>query len=215
MPREITGKYLNELWGIGAKHALYSHNGTWYHQLKKFPGALCDSEGYVIFETLEDFTNCLYLRVKQDVGCVGGIRKIPSYIRCDSQVANDVGEPSKPNRVDQRVTRIVRDTALSSELKLLYDHMCQLCGEVIKLCGKDYSEAHHIKPLGKPHDGNDKQNNLVCVCPNCHVQLDYAAIPFELSMLKVLKHKIDSSNIDYHNKLHTEALSKITTKKLN
>ncbi len=37
MPERITGKYLNELWGIGSKHTLYSHDGSWYHQLTRFP----------------------------------------------------------------------------------------------------------------------------------------------------------------------------------
>ena len=207
MPKNITGKFLNELWSIKAKHALYSNDGTWYHQLKRFPGALCDSEGYILFATRTAFEDCVFLRIQQDVGCRGGIQQIPGYVRCDSQKANDINPPSQPERVVQRVSRIIRDTAISSELKLLYDHSCQICGTSITLCGRNYSEAHHIKPLGKPHDGEDTRDNLICVCPNCHVILDYAAIPLQIDLLKTLKHNIKSSNVTYHNSLHSDALS--------
>jgi len=208
MPQRITGKFLNELWSIGSKHTLYSHDGSWYHQLRRFPGALCDSEGYILFPTKEAFHGCSFLRIKQDVGCTGGIRQIPGYVRCDSQTANDINPPSQPERVLQRVSRIIRDTAISSELKLLYDHSCQICGTVISLCGRSYSEAHHIKPLGKPHDGSDTRDNLLCVCPNCHVLLDYAAMPLHLESLKSLKHPLRPTNIAYHNALHDDAHAK-------
>lgn len=210
MPRQITGKFLKDLWGIPAKHVLYSYDGSWYHQLVTFPGALCDSEGYVLFPTERDFHNSPFLRIKQDVGCPGGIRVIPGYVRCDSQTANDINLPSQPDRVLQHISRIIRDTAISSELKLLYDHSCQLCGTQLEVCGRHYSEAHHIRPLGRPHDGSDTRDNLLCVCPNCHVLLDYAAIPIQPTALKHLRHRIDTMNIDYHNSLHHAADSAST-----
>ena len=209
MPNRITGKFLNELWCIGAKHALYSHDGSWYHQLTRFPGALCDSEGYILFPTKNSFQECSFLRINQDVGCTGGIRQIPDYVRCDSTAANDINLPSQPERVEQRISRIIRDTAISSELKLLYDHCCQLCGTEIRLCGRAYSEAHHIKPLGSPHNGDDNQDNLLCVCPNCHVMLDYAAIPLGPNLLKSIKHDLKLANVAYHNQLHNEAMSRL------
>lgn len=208
MPRQITGKYLNELWRIGARHALYSHDGTWYHRLTRFPGALCDSEGYILFSDQYAFESCPFLRIHQDVGCRTGINRIPGYVRCDSLTAIDINPPSRPERVVQRISRIIRDTAVSSELKLLYDHTCQLCGTTIKLCGRDYSEAHHIKPLGSPHDGDDTKDNLLCVCPNCHVLLDYAAIPLKLDLFRSLKHSLNPENLTYHNSLHSQGFSK-------
>jgi 5-methylcytosine-specific restriction enzyme A len=213
--RPITGKFLNELWGIGAEHALYSFDGTWYHRLTRFPGALCDSEGYVLFATKAAFDHCSFLRIRQDVGCPGGIHQIPGYVRCGSQAATDLNLPSKPGRVEQRVSRIIRDTALSSELKLLYGHSCQLCGTVIKVCGGGYSEAHHIKPLGSPHDGDDTRDNLLCVCPNCHVLLDYAAIPLKPDGLKILRHHLNPANVAYHNSLHLEARAKTSVSRIS
>lgn len=205
MPRQITGKYLKELWGIPAEHTLYSNDGTWYHRLTSFPGALCDSEGYISFSTEREFRDCRFLRINQDVGCRGGIQQIPGYVRCDSQTANDINPPSQPDRILQRISRIIRDTAISSELKLLYDHACQLCGTQLLVCGRHYSEAHHIRPLGRPHDGSDSRDNMLCVCPNCHVLLDYAAIFIYPDTIKHLKHRLAESSITYHNSLHVAA----------
>ena len=79
---------------------------------------------------------------------------------------------------------------------------------MIKICGRNYSEANHIKPLGSPHNGLDNRNNLLCVCPNCHVLLDYAAIPLHLKSLQTIKHSLSSANIAYHNALHADGHAK-------
>jgi hypothetical protein len=47
LSRRQRGRGLNQECGIGAKHALYRANGTWYHQLTAFPGALVDAHGYI------------------------------------------------------------------------------------------------------------------------------------------------------------------------
>ena len=54
----ITGRNLNEKWKVGAKHALYHKDGTWYERLEKFTGALFDPYGYILFETLEAYQMC-------------------------------------------------------------------------------------------------------------------------------------------------------------
>ena len=92
--------------------------------------------------------------------------------------------------------------------KLLYDHSCHLCETVILVCGRRYSEAHHVRPLSGDHDGDDTRDNLLCVCPNCHVLLDYAAIPLDPNSLKSMKHVIRPASVAYHNALHCDALSK-------
>lgn len=48
MAKKVTGKKLNQKWGVGAKHALYREDGGWYHLLKNFPAALFDANGYVV-----------------------------------------------------------------------------------------------------------------------------------------------------------------------
>ena len=104
-------------------------------------------------------------------------------------------------RVLQESYRIIRDTEIAREVKRLNSYSCQICGESIRLPdGTNYAEAHHIKPLGNPHSGPDDKRNLICVCPNHHVQLDYFAIPLVISELKTVSgHEIDQCFIDYHN----------------
>ena len=75
------GRQLNEHWSIGARHALFHKDGTWYHQLSMFPGALCDPNGYVLFRSEKEFRDCSKLRLDQDCNVNGHISEIPGYIK--------------------------------------------------------------------------------------------------------------------------------------
>ncbi len=79
------GELLNDRWQIGARHALYHRDGTWYHQLTQFPGALCDPFGYVLFRTETEFRNCPQLSIDQDVNVNGHISQINGYVRVPEQ----------------------------------------------------------------------------------------------------------------------------------
>jgi len=81
MPRNLTGKLLNKLWCVGAKHAVYREDGKWYHQLINFPGALFDGNGYIVFASAQDYQGCSALQIKQDVHVPHGISSIPGYVR--------------------------------------------------------------------------------------------------------------------------------------
>lgn len=110
-------------------------------------------------------------------------------------------------RLSTTVLRIVRDTKLSRELKKMYDYTCQICDIRISIKNIGYAEAAHIKPLGKPHNGNDKPENLLCLCPNHHVMFDKGIFTIDQS-LNVLgldnvltvhgDHRIDMGNLKYH-----------------
>ncbi len=64
-----TGKNLNKRWNVGAQHALYHKDGTWYQILERFPGALFDHNGYVLFNTKEQFKKCSYLNIRYENKC--------------------------------------------------------------------------------------------------------------------------------------------------
>ena len=83
MPRRITGRLLNEEWGVNARHALYREDGRWYHVLERFPGALFDANGYIVFDTERTFRSCSYLSIGDEVNVSGsrGIAAIPGYQR--------------------------------------------------------------------------------------------------------------------------------------
>ncbi len=110
-----------------------------------------------------------------------------------------------PERKDTSVSRIIRDSSLSARVKSINKNECQVCGTALAMPeGRRYSEAHHIQPLGKPHDGPDVADNMICVCPNHHALLDYGAIPLDISKLRFKEgHVIAEEFIRYHNeKIH-------------
>jgi 5-methylcytosine-specific restriction protein A len=76
---------LSKQYGVVAAHALYHKEGTWYHHLDRFPGALFDADGYVVFQTLAEFKGCPQLRLAQDVHCESGISSIAGYVRLNKR----------------------------------------------------------------------------------------------------------------------------------
>lgn len=107
----------------------------------------------------------------------------------------------KPERIVSQCYRILRDTAIARQVKLLHRDICQICGEPLMLdAGETYSEAHHIIPLGK-HAGPDTPENIIVLCPNHHALCDYGAIELVLSDLRTVDgHEISVESIEYHNR---------------
>lgn len=81
-----------------------------------------------------------------------------------------------PPRIETSIQRLVRNTAVASRIKEIYDFTCQVCRTRIDTPAGPYAEGAHIRPLGRPHDGPDHQSNVLCLCPNDHVRLDYGAL---------------------------------------
>lgn len=75
------GRFLNEEWGVGARHALYHKDGNFYMPLQRFPGAYFDPRGYVLFKTDQEFLNSPYLKVGDRVNVPGGLSSVPGYVR--------------------------------------------------------------------------------------------------------------------------------------
>jgi putative restriction endonuclease len=102
--------------------------------------------------------------------------KIPDKIIVGQTVAEEPAGYSAPHRRDVRISRIIRDTAQTRQIKALYEHRCQICGIRLECPAGPYSEAAHIRPLGAPHDGPDTKDNILCLCPNHHVLFDNGAV---------------------------------------
>ena len=132
-----------------------------------------------------------------------------------SEIVADIGNPD-PDRVETTTSRIVRNTTLAKELKEEYQYHCQVCGEARhKAPLEHYAEAHHIKPLGQPHEGPDTKSNILILCPNHHADFDHGLIyvdpeTYEITHAtdeslsgEVLQtkecHEIKPEMIEYHN----------------
>jgi len=115
----------------------------------------------------------------------------------DTPRATDLNDPPEAARIETTIYRILRDTALSREVKIAHNFECQLCSMTIQLGdGSYYAEAHHVKPLGRPYNGPDTIDNIICVCPNCHVLLYYKVIKLEKAKLP----NVSSEYVEYHNR---------------
>lgn len=87
----------------------------------------------------------------------------------------DQAEPQEVERAVSLVERFIRDSALTRQIKAIYDYKCQVCGErLIQSDGSPYAEGAHIKPLAE--GGSDTLGNLLCLCPNDHVRFDRGGI---------------------------------------
>lgn len=133
----------------------------------------------------------------------------------DKLKAIDYSDP--PQRVKAQVTRIIRDTTKSFQLKVKYNFACQICGYQLKVNSIYYSEVHHIWPLGE--GGLDNFDNMIVLCPNHHAEFDLCAIAIDpkdgmtiidsnhnvrgkATFLRV--HKLSASNLKYHYKKITQ-----------
>lgn len=96
---------------------------------------------------------------------------------------------------------IDRDRQIVNALKIHYDNKCQLCNTQIELAsGEKYSEVHHLHPLGE--DGHDVAQNMIVVCPNCHIELDFGR-NINKDELNILEpHFIEERYLEYQNKKH-------------
>lgn len=79
--RTGSGKILNAEWSIGALHALYHREGTWFNVLEQFPGALCDPNGYILFATKNEYENSPHLKIGQRTNVPQGISSLDGYVR--------------------------------------------------------------------------------------------------------------------------------------
>jgi 5-methylcytosine-specific restriction protein A len=82
-PVQLTGKRLNQEWEVGAQHALYHRDGCWYNNLERFPGALFDPDGYILFETEDEYQASLDLNIGKETNVPNGISAILGYVRVD------------------------------------------------------------------------------------------------------------------------------------
>jgi len=118
----------------------------------------------------------------------------------------------RADRAATTVSRIKRDVSLSENIKEIHGYKCQVCNVYLKTPYGGIAIGAHIKGLGKPHNGPDVIENMICLCPNHHEQFDDHGfyIDSETYEIKGLegydgkkitlnkKHNIEKSFLKYH-----------------
>lgn len=81
MPRRMTGEHFNRQYQLGARHALYHRDGTFYERLTAFPGVLCDPLGFVRYDSEKQFLGDSWLHIGRKVNVPRGLYSHPRYQR--------------------------------------------------------------------------------------------------------------------------------------
>lgn len=118
---------------------------------------------------------------------------------------------TEPARRDALVSRVIRDSAISHAVKLMYEGRCQICRTTVETPAGPYSEGAHIRPLGRPHNGRDSLPNILCLCPNDHVGFDRGALFLDETLTvrdgsghargaldRRDTHNVDLASVSYH-----------------
>ncbi|WP_202986228.1 HNH endonuclease [Aliivibrio sp. S10_S31] len=95
----------------------------------------------------------------------------------DEQFLEDTSAIVDPSITTRVIQVRKRNKRLVSKLKNLYQHKCQVTGEDFlfqKKNGTNYTEAHHLIPLGD--GGSDRAENLIVICPQIHSMLHHARV---------------------------------------
>ena len=115
-------------------------------------------------------------------------------------------------------SRLKRDVKLSEKIKEMYDHRCQVCDVQLHSPSGPIAIGAHIRGLGRPHNGPDTIENMLCLCPNHHDQFDRLAFYVEPESLKIIglndfeerhikvlnRHRLDKQFLEYHKALVLE-----------
>lgn len=127
------------------------------------------TDGYI-------YEGIFYIENYSQIVGVDGYRIWQFCLIKQSPVESYVHGSTLQKRTATTVQRIVRSTLVANSVKEIYKNECQICNATIKTPAGYYSEGAHIRPLGANHNGDDTLSNILCLCPNHHVMLDYGTI---------------------------------------
>ena len=111
-----------------------------------------------------------------------------------------------PSRVTTTTNRLQRDVKVSERVKEIYNHRCQVCDAYLPSPSGPIAIGAHMQGLGRPHNGPDIIENMLCLCPNHHDQFDnysYYINPINLEIVGLDDFKGKKINIDKRHKIHS------------
>jgi hypothetical protein len=194
MTDKETARKLCKQYKLSFNHALYHKDGSWYHHLVRFPGALLDKDGYVMFSTKQQYESCRYLYLGEEIVVRNGksIKSIPGYklfpdlsnLSFKKQNVNPSGNTTSgtttfSTEFSEGGTREIaleiqrRNPRLREMALKHYGTICQVCGfdfgKTYGAIGDGFIEVHHIKPLSLSNIRTIVTlEDVAVVCSNCH-----------------------------------------------
>ena len=191
---------LNETWGVGAAQVRYSDDGHWYATLTRFPAALFDARGYVLFPTEEEYRTSPHMSIGKQISVPKpGISAIPGYVRVaesDSSPSLDVdihtiAATEGRRRLVLHLQRERNQTVVRNKKKQAASLDCEVCGfsfrRAYSSAASDYCEIHHLLPLSEvEHTTRTRMEDLAILCANCHRVVHLKNPPYTLNQVKSL-----------------------------
>lgn len=99
-------------------------------------------------------------------------------IQSDIDAANN----RKPELNAIGSSRYRTNTRLAKTVIKKHNYICEIDGTHVSFInrkGKQYMEAHHLIPMSSQKDflpiNIDREENIVCICPNCHKAIHYGS----------------------------------------
>lgn len=189
---------LNEAWGVGAAQVRYSDDGHWYATLARFPAALFDAHGYVLFATEDEYRNSPHIEIGKQISVPKpGISAVPGYVRIadsDASPSLDVDIHTVAATEGRRllVLHLQRErsqTVVRNKKKQAASLDCEICafsfGRVYGSCASDYCEVHHLVPLSDvEHTTQTRMEDLAILCANCHRVVHLHNPPYTLNHVR-------------------------------
>lgn len=116
----------------------------------------------------------------------------------------------RPGRALGTVNRIKRNIKLREYVVKMYEYKCQICNIFLDSPHGGIAEGAHIKGLGRPFNGLDILENIICLCPNHHKQLDRFSFyidPLNYEIIGLNGYEGKKLNINKKHKIDKEALT--------
>ena len=177
-------------WNIKCSSARFSEWGNWYAAVNRFPAALIDTNGYIVFESLEKLNSTQGVKFTKQINVPAGISSLSGYILAETILPEEFPSDQtvlEGSKVSVVVNRYERNPAARTACIKHYGFRCSVCGilasEVYGVEAAKLIHVHHLKPIsevGKEYVVDPVQD-LRPVCPNCHAFLHLFRPPLSLA----------------------------------
>ncbi len=79
--RTNSGENLKKQWKIQAQQVRYHKDGTFFMPLDRFPAALCDPYGYIIFNNQKEYETNRHIEIGSRINVRCGINRLSGYTK--------------------------------------------------------------------------------------------------------------------------------------
>ena len=187
-------------WSKPVSQARYSNDGHWYAPLSRFPAALVDAGGYLLFQSEHEYRSSPHLAIGKQISVrKPGISAVPEYVRMrttedapstDIDVHDYEGTEGRQKLLvhlsRERNRRLVGQKKKSSR-SLACEVCCFSFAGVYGGLATDYCEVHHLVPLAEAEAVRKTSlKDLAVLCANCHRVVHLKNPPFTVEEVRAM-----------------------------